>query len=107
MDGDGEITTEELRQAMIKLMGEHMARSEIDAIVKEADDNGDGTVDFEGQMTWIKNCASIIPDGLLLLLFIFFENFVLFGSRRSFGFIVLNLYIFSYYSTVLYCGTQI
>ncbi|CAL8379512.1 calcium-binding protein 5a [Gadus morhua] len=47
MDGDGEITTEELRQAMTKLMGEHMAASEIDAIVKEADDNGDGTVDFE------------------------------------------------------------
>lgn len=48
MDGDGEITTEELRSAMIKLMGEHMSRREIDAIVKEADDNGDGTVDFEG-----------------------------------------------------------
>lgn len=48
MDGDGEITTEELRCAMTKLMGEHMSRREIDAIVKEADDNGDGTVDFEG-----------------------------------------------------------
>lgn len=48
MDGDGEITTEELRSAMIKLMGEHMTRREIDTIVKEADDNGDGTVDFEG-----------------------------------------------------------
>lgn len=48
MDGDGEITTEELRSAMTKLMGEHMSRREIDAIVKEADDNGDGTVDFEG-----------------------------------------------------------
>lgn len=48
MDGDGEITTEELRSAMTKLMGEHMTRREIDAIVKEADDNGDGTVDFEG-----------------------------------------------------------
>ncbi|PWA16725.1 hypothetical protein CCH79_00017506, partial [Gambusia affinis] len=47
MDGDGEITTEELRAAMNKLMGEHMNRREIDAIVKEADDNGDGTVDFE------------------------------------------------------------
>lgn len=52
MDGDGEITTEELRSAMIKLMGEHMCRREIDAIVKEADDNGDGTVDFEGMMAW-------------------------------------------------------
>lgn len=48
MDGDGEITTEELRLAMTKLMGEHMSRREIDAIVKEVDDNGDGTVDFEG-----------------------------------------------------------
>lgn len=48
MDGDGEITTEELRCAMTKLMGEHMSRREIDTIVKEADDNGDGTVDFEG-----------------------------------------------------------
>uniref|UniRef100_A0A3P9QJ69 Calcium binding protein 5a n=1 Tax=Poecilia reticulata TaxID=8081 RepID=A0A3P9QJ69_POERE len=47
MDGDGEITTDELRAAMNKLMGEHMSRREIDAIVKEADDNGDGTVDFE------------------------------------------------------------
>lgn len=54
MDGDGEITTEELRSAMIKLMGEHMSRREIDAIVKEADDNGDGTVDFEGRMVWIR-----------------------------------------------------
>lgn len=53
MDGDGEITTEELKCAMIKLMGEHMNRREIDAIVKEADDNGDGTVDFEGT-----NCPS-------------------------------------------------
>nr|XP_046234021.1 calcium-binding protein 5a [Scatophagus argus] len=51
MDGDGEITTEELRSAMTKLMGEHMSRREIDAIVKEADDNGDGTVDFEGTVT--------------------------------------------------------
>lgn len=49
MDGDGEITTEELRSAMIKLMGEHMSRREIDAIVQEADNNGDGTVDFEGK----------------------------------------------------------
>ncbi|KAM6951693.1 calcium-binding protein 5a [Aplochiton taeniatus] len=46
-DGDGEITTEELRSAMCKLMGEHMNRREIDAIVQEADNNGDGTVDFE------------------------------------------------------------
>ena len=34
---------------MGKLMGEHMSQREIDSIVKEADDNGDGTVDFEGK----------------------------------------------------------
>ncbi|KAL0984498.1 hypothetical protein UPYG_G00142280 [Umbra pygmaea] len=50
-DGDGQITTEELRNAMIKLMGEHMSRREIDAVVREADNNGDGTVDFEGEKT--------------------------------------------------------
>lgn len=49
MDGDGKITTEELRLTMIKLMGDHMTPREIDSIVKEADDNGDGTVDFEGK----------------------------------------------------------
>lgn len=34
---------------MMKLMGEHMNRRELDAMVKEVDDNGDGTVDFEGR----------------------------------------------------------
>lgn len=56
MDGDGEITTEELRAAMCKLMGEHMSRREIDAIVQEADDNGDGTVDFEGLLLFMFPC---------------------------------------------------
>lgn len=49
MDGDGSITTEELRCAMSKLLGEHMNHREIDAVVREADNNGDGTVDFEGE----------------------------------------------------------
>ncbi|XP_054861136.1 calcium-binding protein 5b [Amphiprion ocellaris] len=47
IDGDGAITSDELRHAMIKLLGEHASRTEIEAIVKEADNNGDGTVDFE------------------------------------------------------------
>lgn len=64
MDGDGEITTEELRSAMIKLMGEHMSRREIDAIVKEADDNGDGTVDFEGNE--LHGCSSSCHVGRTL-----------------------------------------
>lgn len=52
MDGDGEITTEELKLAMNKLLGENMSHKEIDAVVREIDDNGDGTVDFEGVNEW-------------------------------------------------------
>ncbi|KAG9264444.1 calcium-binding protein 5b [Astyanax mexicanus] len=47
MDGDGNITIDELRHAMQKLLGESTNRKEIEAVVKEADNNGDGTVDFE------------------------------------------------------------
>ncbi|XP_056628042.1 calcium-binding protein 5a [Triplophysa dalaica] len=56
MDGDGEITTEELRCAMSKLLGEHMNQREIDAVVREADNNGDGTVDFEEFVRMLSNC---------------------------------------------------
>ncbi|XP_016895716.2 calcium-binding protein 5 isoform X4 [Cynoglossus semilaevis] len=47
IDGDGSITSDELRHAMVKLLGEHTSKREIDAVVREADNNGDGTVDFE------------------------------------------------------------
>ncbi|XP_040918900.1 calcium-binding protein 5b [Toxotes jaculatrix] len=47
IDGDGSITSDELRNAMIKLLGEQTSKNEIDAVVREADNNGDGTVDFE------------------------------------------------------------
>ncbi|KAK5856457.1 hypothetical protein PBY51_008050 [Eleginops maclovinus] len=47
LDGDGSITSEELRNAMKKLLGEQTCKKEIDAVVREADNNGDGTVDFE------------------------------------------------------------
>ncbi|XP_056144125.1 calcium-binding protein 5b isoform X1 [Lampris incognitus] len=47
MDGDGSITSDELRHAMTKLLGEQTTKTEIEAVVREADNNGDGTVDFE------------------------------------------------------------
>lgn len=34
---------------MIKLLGEKANKTEIDAMVRDADSNGDGTVDFEGE----------------------------------------------------------
>ncbi|XP_031717726.1 calcium-binding protein 5b isoform X1 [Anarrhichthys ocellatus] len=50
LDGDGSITSEELKRAMTKLLGEQTSKKEIDAVVKEVDNNGDGTVDFEGEI---------------------------------------------------------
>uniref|UniRef100_A0A8D0HIF2 Calcium binding protein 5 n=1 Tax=Sphenodon punctatus TaxID=8508 RepID=A0A8D0HIF2_SPHPU len=46
-NGDGEITLDELHQAMQRLMGERLTKREISDVVREADINGDGTVDFE------------------------------------------------------------
>lgn len=54
IDGDGSITSEELRLAMIKLLGEHSSKNEIDSIVREVDNNGDGKVDFEGKLQVVK-----------------------------------------------------
>lgn len=50
LDGDGAITSDEMKHAMLKLLGKHTSKNEIDAVVKEADNNGDGTVDFEGKL---------------------------------------------------------
>ncbi|XP_054616570.1 calcium-binding protein 5b [Dunckerocampus dactyliophorus] len=47
IDGDGSITSDELKHAMMKLLGEQTSKKEIEAVVKEVDGNGDGTVDFE------------------------------------------------------------
>lgn len=47
VDKDGEITIEEMRSAMTKLLGQQMSHGEIDAVLREADNNGDGSVDFE------------------------------------------------------------
>ncbi|XDV37479.1 hypothetical protein PO909_007075 [Leuciscus waleckii] len=46
-NGDGQISITELREAMKKLMGEHLKPKDIDDILRDADLNGDGLVDFE------------------------------------------------------------
>nr|XP_020451859.1 calcium-binding protein 5-like [Monopterus albus] len=46
-DGDGQISLEELREAMKKLMGEQLHQREIDEILRDVDLNGDGQLDFE------------------------------------------------------------
>ncbi|XP_008048323.1 calcium-binding protein 4 [Carlito syrichta] len=46
-DRDGRITVAELREAAPALLGEPLASSELDEMLREVDLNGDGTVDFD------------------------------------------------------------
>ncbi|XP_074922078.1 calcium-binding protein 2 [Chelonoidis abingdonii] len=46
-NGDGRISTAELREAMRKLLGHQLNYREVDEILKDVDLNGDGLVDFE------------------------------------------------------------
>lgn len=61
---------------MIKLLGEKANKAEIDAVVREADANGDGTVDFEGEG----------GDGLLVYLITVVINVLLnTGEQKKFS----------------------
>ncbi|NXH15041.1 CABP1 protein, partial [Bucco capensis] len=46
-NGDGEISTTELREAMKKLLGQQVGHRDIEEIIRDVDLNGDGRVDFE------------------------------------------------------------
>ncbi|XP_073444335.1 calcium-binding protein 2-like isoform X8 [Dendrobates tinctorius] len=46
-NGDGRISTRELREAMKKLLGQQLGPREVDEILRDVDVNGDGLVDFE------------------------------------------------------------
>ncbi|XP_061763169.1 calcium-binding protein 1a isoform X2 [Nerophis ophidion] len=46
-NGDGAISTSELRDAMRKLLGHQVGLNEVEDILREVDLNGDGLVDFE------------------------------------------------------------
>uniref|UniRef100_A0A8D2KY95 Calcium binding protein 1 n=1 Tax=Varanus komodoensis TaxID=61221 RepID=A0A8D2KY95_VARKO len=48
-NGDGEISTNELREAMKKLLGQQVGHRDIEEIIRDVDLNGDGRVDFEGE----------------------------------------------------------
>ncbi|XP_048861003.1 calcium-binding protein 1a [Brienomyrus brachyistius] len=46
-NGDGEISTAELREAMRKLLGQQVGHRDLEDILRDIDLNGDGHVDFE------------------------------------------------------------
>ncbi|NXA15235.1 CABP4 protein, partial [Sapayoa aenigma] len=49
MNGDGEISNAEMREAIAALLGEQLKAQEVDEILQDVDLNGDGHVDFDGE----------------------------------------------------------
>lgn len=49
-DGDGHITFEELKESTKTLLGEKLKKGELEEILTDIDLNGDGNVDFDGNM---------------------------------------------------------
>ncbi|CAI9603806.1 unnamed protein product [Staurois parvus] len=68
-NGDGRISTRELREAMRKLLGQQLGPREVDEILRDVDVNGDGLVDFEG--TCHKNFGlffiKVLKEGVFVL----------------------------------------
>lgn len=52
-NGDGFISATELR-AVMKNLGENLSDKEVDDMLKEADVNGDGQIDFDGELFILK-----------------------------------------------------
>ncbi|KAG9354688.1 hypothetical protein JZ751_001401 [Albula glossodonta] len=49
-NGDGQISTAELREAMKKLLGQQVGHRDLEDILRDIDLNGDGHVDFEARI---------------------------------------------------------
>ncbi|XP_016875728.1 calcium-binding protein 1 isoform X5 [Homo sapiens] len=58
-NGDGEISTSELREAMRKLLGHQVGHRDIEEIIRDVDLNGDGRVDFEGERRLSKKGSDV------------------------------------------------
>uniref|UniRef100_A0A3P9HZA3 Calcium binding protein 1a n=1 Tax=Oryzias latipes TaxID=8090 RepID=A0A3P9HZA3_ORYLA len=56
-NGDGAISTSELRDAMRKLLGQQVGLKEVEDILRDVDLNGDGLVDFEGKTSFTKHSS--------------------------------------------------
>ena len=46
-DGTGSISVEELREVLVENLGQQVSDDELDRLVKLADANGDGEIDFD------------------------------------------------------------
>lgn len=76
-DGNGYISAAELRHVMTNL-GEKLTDEEVDEMIREADIDGDGQVNYEGKSSLLSSPASLIFGYYLLFkTFIYFKYVVL------------------------------
>ena len=59
IDGNGQISSSELRHVMTNL-GEKLSDSEIDDMIREADVNCDGQINYEGRHTINKHFVIVV-----------------------------------------------
>ena len=57
-DSDGYITASELRYVMGNL-GEKLTDAEVDEMIKEADTDGDGQIDYDGKISFSKKACRL------------------------------------------------
>ena len=62
-DGNGLISAAELRHVMTNL-GEKLTDEEVDEMIREADTDGDGHVNYEGKIVDDVCCFSVIATGI-------------------------------------------
>ncbi|TNN70679.1 Calcium-binding protein 1 [Liparis tanakae] len=67
-NGDGAISTSELRDAMRKLLGQQVGLKEVEDILREVDLNGDGLVDFEGKLSLLTTHLKFSVEFIVILL---------------------------------------
>ncbi|XP_034397545.1 calcium-binding protein 1a isoform X2 [Cyclopterus lumpus] len=80
-NGDGAISTSELRDAMKKLLGQQVGLKEVEDILREVDLNGDGLVDFEGKLSLLTTHLRFSVEFIVILLLSLFTEFVRMMSR--------------------------
>ncbi|KAM7392933.1 hypothetical protein PAMA_007854 [Pampus argenteus] len=66
-NGDGQISTAELREAMKKLLGQQVGHRDLEDILRDIDLNGDGHVDFEALIGHLMTLHNPVSSSSILL----------------------------------------